>query len=169
MRFHHLRPRMAPAIALVALLALPSLLLAADARVGSATLTSTPFANGAYGPGVVGGQATLTTDAGTGTTSVMVRVEGLRPGTTHIGHVHFGDASEPCARLQPGAIIEDLGPFMANAHGVAVGRTVIDTPTAGVADCAWWVAVHEGAENASPQTPAIAIGPVQFERSTSDH
>lgn len=30
------------------------------------------------------------------------------------------------------------------------------------ADCDWWVAVHEGPANATPQTPAIAVGPVRF-------
>lgn len=147
---------------LAAALAVPSVALASGARVGVASLHATAFANAAYGPGAVSGHATLTTNGGTDTTSIVVRVEGLRPGTTHIGHLHFGDEANPCDRLQPGAIIEDLGPLTANAHGVAVARTVIDTPTDGVADCEWWVAVHEGPENISPQTPAIAIGPVEF-------
>ncbi len=147
---------------LATMLAVPALAAAGEARVGSATLRSTPFANTNYGPGVVSGRATLATDAGRDTTSVMVHIEGLQPGTTHIGHIHFGDATNPCTRLQPGAIIEDLGPFTANAHGIAAARTVIETPTADVADCEWWVAVHEGPENASPQTPAIAVGPVDF-------
>jgi len=30
----------------------------------------------------------------------------------------------------------------------------------GVADCAWWNALHEGPENDGPQSPAI--GPVSF-------
>lgn len=154
---------------LLAALAIPALAVAGEARVGSANLRSTPFATSEYGPGVISGRATLTTDAGRGTTSVIVRVEGLRPGTTHIGHIHFGDAVDPCARLQPGAIIEDLGPLTANAHGVAMARTVIDTSSSGVDDCEWWVAVHEGAENASPQTPAIAIGPVTFVEAGHDH
>lgn len=150
------------ALLLAATLVAPALASAGEARVGSATLRATPFANTEYGPGVVAGRASLTTDAGTEMTSVVVRIEGLRPGTTHIGHIHFGDATEPCARLQPGAIIEDLGPLTANADGTAVARTVIDTPTRGVADCEWWVAVHEGPANTSPQTPAITIGPVVF-------
>ncbi len=158
-------PLMSPLVStvlLAATLAVPALVLAGEARVGSATLRSTPFATTTYGPGVVSGQATLVTNAGTGTTSVTVRVEGLRPGTTHIAHIHFGDAAEPCARLQPGAIIEDLGPLTANARGIAVDRSVIESSSAEIVDCEWWVAVHEGPANASPQTPAIAIGAVRF-------
>jgi len=32
----------------------------------------------------------------------------------------------------------------------------------GVAHCAWWIALREGPENDSPQSPAIPIGPVSF-------
>lgn len=157
-----LRAPLAPALLLALLVALPVPALAGGARFASATLRSTPFATTTYGHGVVSGQARLVSNAGSGTTSVAVRVAGLQPGTTHIGHIHFGGAADPCARLQPGAIIEDLGPFVANAHGTAVARTVIETPTAGVDDCEWWVAIHEGPENATPQTPAIAIGALRF-------
>ena len=163
MTFRSFRSPVVSTLLLAATLAVPALALAGEARVGSATLRSTPFATTTYGPDVVSGHARLVTNAGTGTTSVVLRVEGLRPGTTHIAHIHFGDAAEPCARLQPGAIIEDLGPLTANARGIAVDRTVIDSSTAGIAECEWWVAVHEGPANASPQTPAIAIGPVRFE------
>lgn len=162
MMLRTLRTPLMPAVLLAMLVALPVPALAGGARVGSAALSSTPFATATYGPGGVSGKATLVSNAGSGTTSVVVRVAGLQPGTTHIGHIHFGDATDPCARLQPGAIIEDLGPFVANAHGTAVARTVIETPTAGVDDCEWWVAIHEGPENATPQTPAIAIGAVRF-------
>lgn len=162
MNFRSFRSPLASTLLLAAVLALPALALAGEARVGSATLRSTPFATTTYGPGVVSGQARLVTNAGTGTTSVMLRVEGLRPGTTHIAHIHFGDAAEPCARLQPGAIIEDLGPLTANARGIAVDRSVIESSAADIADCELWVAVHEGPANASPQTPAIAIGAVRF-------
>lgn len=151
--------RRAAAIATIAtLLVLPSAAQAGEARVGSTTLRSTPFATSNYGPGVISGAATLVSNAGTGTTSVVVRVEGLRPGTTHIAHLHLGN----CAALQPGLIIHDLGPLVANARGIAVDRTVIDGSTVGLADCDWWVAVHEGPANATPQTPAIAVGPVRF-------
>lgn len=155
------RARRLAAVATVAtLLAVPAAVQAGgeEARVGQASLRSTPFATANYGPGVVSGRATLVSDAGTGETSVVVRVEGLRPGTTHIAHIHLGT----CAALQPGLIIEDLGPLVANARGIAVDRTVVDSSTAGLADCDWWVAVHEGPANASPQTPAIAVGPVRF-------
>ncbi len=158
MRTPNLMRRAAAIATITALLVLPTAALAGEARVGSATLRSTPFATSNYGPGVVSGAATLVTDAGTGGTSVVVRVEGLRPGTGHIAHLHLGD----CAALQPGLIIADLGPLVPNAHGIAVDRTVIDGSTAGLADCDWWVAAHEGPANATPQTPAIAVGPVRF-------
>lgn len=157
-----LRTPLMPAVLLAVLVALPVPALAGGARVATATLRSTPFATTVYGPGVVSGRATLVSNAGSGTTSVVVRVAGLQPGTTHIGHIHFGDAADPCARLQPGAIIEDLGPLVANARGRAVARTVIHTPTAGVDDCEWWVAIHDGPENTMPQTLAIAIGALRF-------
>lgn len=150
--------RFAALTSLAIVLALPSAALAGEARVGDATLRSTPFAATNYGPGVVSGAATLVSNAGNGATSVVVRVEGLRPGTIHIAHLHLGN----CTALQPGLIIHDLGPLVANAHGIAVDRTVIDASTIGLADCDWWVAVHEGPANASPQTPAIAVGPVRF-------
>lgn len=160
MRTPSLVRRTAAIATITALLVLPSVAQAeaGEARVGSATLRSTPFATSNYGPGVVSGAATLVSDAGTGATSVVVRVEGVAPGTSHIAHIHLGS----CAALQPGLIIHDLGTLVANAHGIAVDRTVIDGSTAGLADCAWWVAVHEGPVNASPQTPAIAVGPVRF-------
>lgn len=146
------------ALLLAATLALPALAVAGEARVGSATLRSTPFATKTYGPGVVSGQARLVTNAGTGTTSVVVCVEGLRPGSTHIAHIHRGG----CDALLPGTIIHNLGPLVANARGIAVDRTVIQDSTAGIDDCEWWVAVHEGFENTDPQSKAIAIGPVLF-------
>ena len=148
--------------AFAVLVAVPSTALAGGARVGSANLHSTPFASATYGPGVVSGTAVLVGNAGTGTTSVVVRVEGLRPGSTHIAHIHLGN----CTALQPGLIIADLGPLVANADGIAVDRTVIAVSTAAIADCGWWIAVHEGPTNASPQTPAIAVGPVRFVDST---
>lgn len=158
MRTQNLIRRVAALATLTVVLALPSAVVAGEARVGNATLRSTPFANSNYGPGVISGRGTLVSDAGSGTTSVVVRVEGLRPGTGHIAHLHLGN----CAALQPGLIIHDLGPLVANAHGIAVDRTVIEGSIVGLADCAWWVAVHEGPANATPQTPAVAVGPVRF-------
>ena len=158
MRTQSFISRLAALTTLVVVLAMPSAVLAGEARVGDATLRSTPFATTNYGPGVVSGKATLVSNVGNGTTSIVVRVEGLRPGTTHIAHLHLGN----CAALQPGLIIHGLGPLVANARGIAVDRTVIDGSTVGLADCDWWVAVHEGPANATPQTPAIAVGPVRF-------
>lgn len=130
----------------------------ADALVAESELRSTPFADSKYGPGVVSGKAHLTSDARSGTTKVVAHLEGLTPGTGHIGHIHNGD----CERLFPGVILHNLEPIVANAHGVGVSRTVIPEGMAGIENCEWWVAFHEGPENADPQTPAIAIGPVLF-------
>jgi len=140
----------------LALLAIPATALAAGALKGDTHLRSTPAANTIYGAGQVEGSARLINDASTGRTAIVTRVERLKPGSKHAGHIHFGD----CSRLFPGAIIHDLEPLIANAHGNAVSRTVIDDSLAGLKDGEWWIAVHEGPENATPQTPAIAIGPV---------
>lgn len=150
-------------LVVLGLLVVPATALASQAVVGEADLNSTPFANSTYGPGVVDGEARLVTDGKGEETRIVTKVEGLKPGTTHVGHIHFGDATEPCARLQPGAIIHNLEPLVANKNGVAVSKTVVADSMAGLADCEWWVAVHEGPENTSPQSPAIAIGPVLIE------
>lgn len=150
-------------LVVLGLLALPAAALASQAVVGEADLNSTPFANSTYGPGVVHGEARLVTDGKGERTRIVAKVEGLKPGTTHVGHIHFGDAADPCARLQPGAIIHNLEPLVANNNGVAVSKTVVADSMAGLADCEWWVAVHEGPENTNPQSPAIAIGPVFIE------
>ena len=149
---------------MVALLALPGTALAREALTGKAELQSTPPANAIYGPGVVEGKAHLITDTSSGQTSIVTRVEGLKPGTQHAGHIHFGD----CSRLFPGAIIHDLEPLVADKHGRAVSRTVVDDSLAGLKDGEWWVAVHEGPVNATPQSPAIAVGPVIVHDGTDD-
>lgn len=143
--------------------ALPATALASQAVIGEADLNSTPFANSTYGPGVVHGEARLVTDGKGQKTRIVVKVEGLRPGTAHVGHIHFADSSNPCGRLQPGAIVHNLQPFVANKDGVAVSKTEVADSMSGLADCEWWVAVHEGPENTDPQSPAIAIGPVLLE------
>lgn len=96
-------------------------------------------------------------------TRIVVKVKGLRPGTVHVGHIHFADPSNPCGRLQPGAIVHDLQPLVVNKGGVAVSKTEVAYSVSGLADCEWWVAVHEGPENTAPQSPAVAIGPVLLE------
>lgn len=128
----------------------------ADAIVAESDLRSTPFANATYGPGVVQGRAHLVTDAKSGTTKVVAHLEGLTPGTGHIGHIHNGD----CERLFPGVILHDLEPIVINAAGVGASKTVIPEGMGAIQDCEWWVAFHEGPANADPQTPAIAVGPV---------
>lgn len=146
------------------LLALSTSAVASERAVtGEAELKSTPYATKNYGPGVVHGEAHLVTSGKGEKTKVVVKVEGLKPGTTHVGHIHYGDAAAPCTKLQPGAIIQDLEPLVANKDGVAVSKTTFSGSMAGLKDCEWWVAVHEGSENTSPQSPAVAIGPVRFE------
>lgn len=143
------------------LLALPTVALASEKKIeGEATLRSTPFATGTYGAGVVSGEAKLVTDTTDDQTTIKVKVEGLTPGTTHIGHIHFGD----CTRLFPGAIIHNLTPMTIDEEGVGVSKTVVGAPSLeGVESCEWWVAFHEGPANTSPQTPAVAVGPVMIE------
>lgn len=75
MTFRSSRSPLMSTVRLAAMLALPALALAGEARVGSVTLHSTPYATTTYGPGVVSGQAKVVTNAGTGTTSIALRVE----------------------------------------------------------------------------------------------
>lgn len=129
---------------------------------GAATLRSTPFADKTYGAGLVGGEAELREEEGL--LEVKAEVEGLRPGTTHIGHIHRGT----CEHLSPGEIIHNLEPITIGEDGEGESVTVVATTTtttslSQVQDCEWWVAFHEGAENTTPQTPAVAVGPVLIE------
>lgn len=118
-------------------------------------LGSSPFAHQNYGVNVVRGKARLAPQ-GRNETQVTVKIDGLKPGTTHVGHIHGGT----CAQLFPGTILFNLEPIVINASGSGSSKTVIAAPTAGFKDCDWWVAVHEGPANSTPQTPAVALGPV---------
>ncbi len=124
--------------------------------IGESDLNPTPFANTTYGQGVVDGQAHLKTNRQGTETKVVVHVEGLIPGTTHVSHIHRGD----CTALIPGEIIHSLVPLVADATGTATSKTVFNGTMAGLRNCEWWVAVHEGATDTSPQSPAVAVGPV---------
>lgn len=126
-----------------------------DNGAAFAILGSSPFAHQNYGVNVVRGDAKLAPH-GRGSTQVIVRINGLKPGTTHIGHIHGGT----CAQLFQGAILHDLEPIVVNAQGRGMSKTEIPATLENLRDCDWWVAVHEGAANATPQTPAVAIGPV---------
>lgn len=137
-------------------LALPASTAFAEATSARAILGATPFAHDNYGTNVVKGRAELVS-AGRGNSSkVIVRMSGLKPGTAHIGHIHAGN----CIKLFPGTILHNLEPVVANNSGTGKSKTEIPEGLQGLADCEWWVAVHEGAENTSPQTPALAVGPV---------
>ncbi len=139
------------------LLTVPATAAFADETSAIAILGSTPFAHQNYGTNVVRGRAELASkDGGAGKTKVVVRLTGLRPGTTHIGHIHGGT----CASLTPGDIFHNLEAIVANNSGEGTSKTEVPEGLKGLADCGWWVAFHEGAENAAPQTPAIAVGPV---------
>ena len=131
----------------------------ADDVVANAILGGTPFAITTYGTNVVKGRATLVSDGDAGNSTVIVNLRGLKPGTTHIGHIHGGN----CAALARGTIFHNLQPVVMNKYGKGTSKTVIPQGMQGLADCEWWVAYHEGAENPvppEPQTPAVAVGPV---------
>lgn len=130
--------------------------LADDGMQARAILGGTPFAHANYGNNVVRGRATLTSrEDGLGT-KVTLKVRGLKPGTAHIGHIHGGN----CPQLFTGTILHNLEPVVADASGEGSSRTDIPASLTGLVDCSWWVAVHEGPENTSPQTPALVVGPV---------
>lgn len=127
-----------------------------DKTSARAILGASPFAHLKYGVNVVKGRAELSPKNDGANTQVVVKIRGLTPGTTHIGHIHGGT----CAALQPGTIFHNLEPVVINEAGQGISKTVIPESMDGLIDCEWWVAVHEGPENATPQTPAVAVGPV---------
>lgn len=135
--------------------------LALDDVVAGAILGGTPFAVTNYGTNVVRGSATLVSDEAGASSTVIVNLVGLKPGTAHIGHIHGGT----CAALTPGTIFHNLEPVVADSAGKGKSKTVISQGMQGLADCQWWVAYHESAENSVPQSSAIAVGPVII----SDH
>lgn len=148
-----------PVVAALALASplLPTAAHADAALTATAQLQSTPAAVTIYGGRTVTGSSRLVQDGSGSRTRIVTHLQGLRPGTTHVGHIHLGD----CSRLFPTGIIYDLEPLVANAAGRAVSRTVLpEAELSGLADGDWWVAVHEGPENTTPQTPAISVGPV---------
>ncbi len=140
------------------LLTVPATTALAEETAAMAMLGSSPFAHQNYGTNVVKGRAQLTSPGGgaAGKTIVVVKLTGLRPGTTHIGHIHGGT----CVSLTPGVIFHNLEAIVANGSGEGTSKTEVPEGLQGLSDCGWWVAFHEGAENATPQTPAIAVGPV---------
>lgn len=130
--------------------------LADDGMQARAILGGTAFAHANYGNNVVRGRATLTSrEDGLGT-KVTLKVRGLKPGTVHIGHIHGGN----CPQLFTGTILHNLEPVVADASGEGSSHTDIPASLTGLVDCSWWLAVHEGPENTSPQTPALVVGPV---------
>ena len=142
-------------------LAVPATTALADAVEASAILGGTPFAITNYGTNVVKGRAILVSDERSDSSKVIVQLSGLKPGTAHIGHIHGGN----CATLARGTIFHNLEPVVANDSGKGTSKTDIPEGMQGLADCEWWVAFHEGAENPVPplpQTPALAVGPVIF-------
>lgn len=141
------------------LLAVPATTALAEGVEASAILGGTPFAITNYGINVVKGRAILVSDGRGDRSKVIVELSGLKPGSAHIGHIHGGN----CAALTPGTIFHNLEPVIANGSGKGTSKTDIPEGMQGFADCKWWVAFHEGAENPVPplpQTPALAVGPV---------
>lgn len=143
---------------LCALWVVPAASALADDGAALAVLRSSPYAHQNYGTNVVRGRAELASEGGAGAarTKVVVRLSGLKPGTAHIGHIHGGS----CVALTAGVILHNLEAVVANNAGEGTSKTEIPQGLQGFADCSWWVAFHEGAENAAPQTPAIAVGAV---------
>jgi Cu/Zn superoxide dismutase len=124
----------------------------------TATLGATPFADATYGAGAVSGKAKL--EQKDGQLIVKAEVRGLKPGTSHVGHLHFGD----CTSLIPGEVVYHLTAVKVGQDGQGRSVTVIPDATranlAAVQDCDLWVAFHEGPANTSPPSPAAAVGPV---------
>ncbi len=143
---------------LTTLLTTTSLTLADDDGEGGARaiLGSSPFAHLNYGVNVVKGRAELTPRNNGANTQVVASLRGLKPGSAHIGHIHGGT----CAALQQGTILHNLEPIVANSEGRGKSKTIIPESMDGLIDCEWWVAFHEAAVNSTPQSPAIAVGPV---------
>ena len=143
---------------LSALLAISANCALADDSNGAARaiLGGTPFANANYGINAVRGSAVLAPQENGTSTKVTLKVSGLKPGTTHIGHIHGGN----CPQLFVGLILHNLEPIVVDASGEGTSRTNIPGDLQGLADCSWWVAIHEGPENTLPQTPAVVVGPV---------
>lgn len=132
----------------------------ADELSADAILGATPFAHNTYGVNTVRGRAQLEPNDTDGSLKVVVKISGLTPGTTHIGHIHGGT----CASLFPGTILFNLEPVVIDEDGEGKSTTNISASLSGLRDCDWWVAVHEGPANTSPQTPAVAVGPVITEQ-----
>lgn len=128
----------------------------ADEVTATAILGASPFAHNTYGVNVVKGRAKLTSDDENTRTRIVVKISGLTPGTTHIGHIHGGN----CPSLFVGAILHNLEPIVIDRAGEGVSKTEIPEGMQGLRDCDWWVAIHEGPANTSPQTPSVAVGPV---------
>lgn len=126
------------------------------AGIARAILGSSPFAHLNYGVNVVKGRAELTPRNNGADTQVVASLQGLKPGSAHIGHIHGGT----CVALQPGTILHNLAPIVANSEGRGKSKTIIPESLDGLIDCEWWVAFHESAVNSTPQSPAIAVGPV---------
>lgn len=122
-----------------------------------AILGATPFAHKAYGINVIKGRAELISEGvRQAKTKVVVRLSGLKPGRKHVGRIHDGGT---CSTLTTALMSYKLEPVIADARGQGVSSTQIAEGLPGVADCEWWVAIHEGSDLAAPKS-VIAVGPV---------
>lgn len=124
-----------------------------------AILGSTPFAHKAYGINAIRGRAELISDRQRAATktNVIVKLTGLKPGRKHVGRIHGGT----CSTLTTALMVYKLEPIIADATGEGTSKTQVAEGLPGVADCEWWIAFHEGADQNSPKS-AIAVGPVLF-------
>lgn len=146
------------------LLVVPATMAFADDVTAKAILGGTPFAIINYGANVVKGRTQLISEGRSGA-KVIAKLSGLKPGGTHIGHIHGGS----CIQLFPGTILHNLEPIVADNAGKGVSKTSIPASLQGLTDCEWWVAFHEGPTNTTPQTPAIAVGPVINKGNEHEH
>lgn len=144
-----------------ALLAISATCALADETVAAhALLGGSPFAVANYGINAVKGTAVLASSDDGKSTNVIVKISGLKPGSKHIGHIHGGT----CPQLAVGTILHNLTPVTIDSSGAGTSKTKIPADMHGLNDCGWWIAVHEGPENTSPQSPAVAVGAVFIDR-----
>lgn len=139
------------------LVALPAYSQEMTEPAAVAILGATPFAHKAYGINVIKGRAELISEGmRQAKTKVVIRLSGLKPGRKHVGRIHDGGT---CSTLTTALMSYKLEPVIADARGQGVSSTQVAEGLRGVADCEWWIAIHEGSDLAAPKS-AIAVGPV---------
>jgi hypothetical protein len=135
-------------------LAVSSIFVVAACGGGSATTPSpTPTINftmvAQNGSGVAG---TGTVVKVAGSFTVMIKLTGLTPNSSHISHVHNG----ACAK--PGGIAYPLSQVIADSSGSATVLSIVPAAYA-VPTSGWYVNVHHGPDFSAPANgPSISCG-----------